>query len=142
MNIQIKEMTLEDYDEVFALWQKTPGLGLTSSDRKEEIEKFLLRNPGFSFVAKDGTRLAGAALCGHDGRRGYLHHMAVDPDYRKLGIGKWLTDCCIERLQSAGIPKVHLFVYSDNQTGLSFWKATGWIERVELLLFSKETSNK
>lgn len=142
MNIQIIEMTLEDYSEVFALWQKTPGLGLTSSDSKEEIEKFLIRNPGFSFVARDGTRLAGAALCGHDGRRGYLHHMAVDPDYRKLGIGKRMTDCCFERLQKAGIPKVHLFVYSDNQTGLTFWKATGWIERVELLLFSKETSNK
>jgi ribosomal protein S18 acetylase RimI-like enzyme len=138
LEITIVEMTIKDYGEVISLWQKTPGLGLTSSDSKEEINKFLDRNPGFSFVAREGDKLVGAALCGHDGRRGYLHHMAVENDYRKHGIGKYLAESCLDRLKKAGIPKVHLFVYTDNQTGQAFWEATGWVERVELLLYSKE----
>ena len=138
MNIRIQEMTLEDFDEVYALWLSTPGLGLTRSDSREGIDQFLQRNPGLSFIARDGDKLVGAALCGHDGRRGYLHHMAVDPPYREQGIGKSLVGCCLEKLQLANISKCHLFVYTENEIGRSFWEKTGWIKRGELFLYSKE----
>ena len=138
VNIIIQEMTLKDYDEVHSLWLSTPGLGLTKSDCREGIGQFLKKNPGLSFVARDGDKLVGAALCGNDGRRGYLHHMAVDPYYRRQGIGKSLVDCCLEKLRLANITKCHLFVYIDNEIGQSFWEKTGWIKRGELFLYSKE----
>jgi N-acetylglutamate synthase len=138
VNIIFQEMTLKDYDEVYSLWLSTPGLGLTKSDSREGIELFLKKNPGLSFVARDGDKLVGAALCGNDGRRGYLHHMAVDPHYRRQGIGKSLVDCCMEKLRLAKITKCHLFVYIDNEIGQSFWQKTGWKKRGELFLYSKE----
>ncbi len=138
VNICIREMTLEDFDEVHTLWLSTPGLGVTSSDSREGINTFLQRNTGFSFIARDGDKLVGAALCGHDGRRGYLHHMAVDPQYRQQGIGKCLVERCLEKLRLANISKCHLFVYTDNEIGQSFWEKTGWIKRGELFLYSKE----
>jgi len=138
VNICIREMSLEDFDEVHTLWLSTPGLGLTRSDSRDGIDIFLQRNPGFSFIARDGDKLVGATLCGHDGRRGYLHHMAVDTQYRQQGIGKSLADRCLEKLRLANISKCHLFVYTDNEIGQSFWEKTGWIKRGELLLYSKE----
>jgi N-acetylglutamate synthase len=137
-NITIQEMTLNDFDEVYSFWLSTPGLGLTKSDSREGIDQFLKRNPGLSFVARDGDKLVGAALCGNDGRRGYLHHMAVDPHYRRQGIGKRLVDCCLAKLQLVNITKCHLFVYIDNEIGQSFWEKTGWKKRGELFLYSKE----
>ncbi|MFQ5903472.1 MAG: GNAT family N-acetyltransferase [Candidatus Binatia bacterium] len=77
MGIVIREMALQDYDEVLALWQTSEGVGLSDADLEEGVARFLDRNPGLSFVALDGEHLVGAVLCGHDGRRGYIHHLVV-----------------------------------------------------------------
>ncbi len=139
--ITIRPMTIDDYDEVVELWQSTEYIHLSRSDTREGIAAYLERNPGMSFVARteDGT-LAGAALCGHDGRRGYLHHMAVRDECRGMGIGHELSDRCMEALRKAGILKCHLFVVRRNIPGKAFWEQTGWSERSDLIIMSKELS--
>ena len=82
MTVSIREMTIDDYDEVFALWQVSEGVGLSTADERDEIAIYLHRNPGTSFVALDGGQLVAAVLCGHDGRRGYIHHLAVKKSHR------------------------------------------------------------
>lgn len=139
MHFEIHEMNIDHYESIFELWENSEGVGLSDSDEKEEIEKFLERNPGLCFTAWHEGVLVGAILCGHDGRRGLIHHLAVRGSYRRSGIGKALVDRCFEALQKMGISKCHLFVFRDNEVGLAFWKGLDWISRNELLLMSQYT---
>jgi ribosomal protein S18 acetylase RimI-like enzyme len=134
--VVILPMTIEDYDEVIALWKASPGIGLSDADSRDMISHYLESNPGMSFVARDGGKLVGAALCGHDGRRGYLHHLAVHPDHRKSGTGRLLSERCLAALKANGIARCHIFVYANNPGGLAFWNKLGWYERTELKLMS------
>mgnify|MGYP001819969690 FL=1 len=137
MSIAIRDMDIEDYEAVYRMWESVEGIGLSDADSKEGIKRFLERNPGLSFVATDGTQIVGAALCGHDGRRGYIHHLAVVNAYRKQGIGKSLVGRCMYALMRIGIAKCHLFVFGDNQEAIKFWNKVGWTERVELMMMSQ-----
>jgi putative acetyltransferase len=132
-------MTIADYDDVIALWQVTEGVGLSEADSRPAIERYLERNPAMSFIARgpDGA-LAGAVLCGHDGRRGFLHHLAVRAGSRGQGIGTTLVQHCLAALRAAGIDKCHLFVFHQNETGKAFWSKIGWNERKTLFIMSKD----
>jgi ribosomal protein S18 acetylase RimI-like enzyme len=138
MDILIKDFSIEHYDTVIALWKRTEGIGLSSADSLERITAYLERNPGSSFTAWDGERLVGAVLCGHDGRRGYLHHLAVDSNYRRHGIGQMLSDACMAAIGKQGIDKAHIFVYGSNQGGIRFWERAGWYLRHDLVLMSHD----
>jgi putative acetyltransferase len=127
-------MTLADHDEVIALWRATEGIGLTVSDEREAIGAYLTRNPGMSFVAVAGGRIVGAVLGGHDGRRGYLHHLAVTPTWRRRGIGRALVEAA---LKAAGMLKCNLFLYAHNESGQTFWEKQGWAAREDLVLVQK-----
>jgi len=137
MKMNLREMTIDDYEVVFELWEKTEGIGLSDADSKEGIRSFLARNPGLSFVAVEGDSIIGAALCGHDGRRGYIHHLSVLDSYRKQGIGRSLGNRCMFALMRVGITKCHLFVFGENQGAIDFWKKVGWTQRVELMMMSQ-----
>jgi N-acetylglutamate synthase len=104
MNTLIEPMTIAHYDDVMALWKKAETIGLSSADGQEKIKAYLARNPGMSFVAKKNGVVVSAALCGHDGRRGYLHHLAVAESHRREGIGRKLIDKCIESLALLTLP--------------------------------------
>ena len=137
----IREMTIEDYDEVYAFWSQQPGVGLTESDSRDAIEAFLQRNPGMSCVVRDdeGT-LIGAVLCGHDGRRGFLHHMAVAPLHRKRGLGRTMVNFCLKRLRDAGITRCNIWVYTSNEAGHKFWRAIGYVHRADLGMMQRPTA--
>lgn len=139
MNHSLHIMTIADYDEVFSLWKATEGVGLNESDTRENIAKFLIRNPDMSFVVRSsGGELIGAVLSGHDGRRGYLHHLAVAKAHRGHGLGKLLMNACLTALQKVGLKKCSIFVYANNESGQSFWKHFGWEARAEILLMQKK----
>ena len=138
MTVQYDEMIVLDYPDVLSLWQKSEGIGLSGADTIEAISAYLARNPGHSFVARQDGLIVGAVLCGHDGRRGYMHHLAVQPSYRRLGIGQALVEHCLDRLKAVGIDKCHIFVYTSNQAGQEFWKKIGWAKRTNLALMSIE----
>ncbi len=137
MDYRIAEMTAEDLDEVLALWQATEGVGLSAGDTKDEVIAYLSRNPGLSLVAHSDGQIVGGVLCGHDGRRGCVYHLAVANPHRRQGIGRALVDACLERLASIGIRKCNLFLYADNEVGSRFWKRNGWNERADLKVLQK-----
>jgi len=136
--IKIREMVITDYEEMYNLWNSTPGVGLSSADELENIKTFLERNPGSSFVAEADNRLIGTVMCGHDGRRGYIYHLTVAEEYRRQGIAHSLIKKSLQRLKELGINKCHLFVFKNNTIGNRFWEGTGWTRRDELYIFSKE----
>jgi ribosomal protein S18 acetylase RimI-like enzyme len=133
----IAEMCADDYDEVLALWQRCEGVGLSPSDSQEGVCSFLLRNPGLSLVARQDDRIVGAVLCGHDGRRGYLYHLAVAAEWRRRGLGQALVEACLTRLAAAGIPKATIVVYTHNQDGQRFWSRLGWKQRADLVVLQQ-----
>ncbi len=142
MSITIQDFAMNHYEQVLDLWKRSEGIGLSAADSPERISAYLSRNPGMSFTAWDGERLVGAVLCGHDGRRGYLHHLAIDPEYRRRGIGRRLSDACMAALAREGIDKAHIFVYGANEDGLAFWRRAGWYQRHELVIMSFDVKPK
>jgi putative acetyltransferase len=138
MPIAIERLTMEMYDEVVALWRESEGVGLSDADSREKIRSYLERNPDMSFVARDpGGKIAGAILCGHDGRRGYIYHLAVSRHCRRQGIGRQLVERCLDNLRIAGIQKCHIFVLDGNADGIEFWKSMGWTPRSDVRIISK-----
>ena len=141
MKYQIKPMAASDYDAVAALWRNSEGIGLDDDcDSHDGVRRYLERNPNLSFVACDGEKIIGAVLCGHDGRRGYLHHLAVEKAYRGQGMGKALVNKCIEALAKQRIAKCNIFLYHDNETGRSFWEHNGWVPREDLAVLQRPTA--
>ncbi|OQX62167.1 MAG: hypothetical protein B6I38_09995 [Anaerolineaceae bacterium 4572_5.1] len=138
MNFEIYEMNLKDYDKIYQLWEMSEDIELSQADSYSGIEKFLKRNPSMSFVAWKNGEIAGAVLCGNDGRRGYIHHLMVHPDYRHQGLGRSLVGRCLYALTRIGIQKCHLFIFEDNKDGMDFWESLGWTERVKLTMMSQE----
>ena len=129
----IRVMTLEDYDEVYALWMRIHGFGIRSiDDSKEGVERFLRRNPTTSMVAVADGKIVGAILCGHDGRRGCLYHVCVDEAYRRHGIGKDMVVYAMKSLHDENMNKVSLIAFTQNDIGNAFWNTIGWTERLDL----------
>ncbi|MEP7015108.1 MAG: GNAT family N-acetyltransferase [Verrucomicrobiota bacterium] len=126
--IEIREFGIEDYDAALELWKRTDGLEICEGDESESIAQFLAHNSGLSRVATDAAKIIGVALCGHDGRRGHIYHLAVDPDYRGQGLGKRLVDECLAGLRRSGLKRAIIMVADDNPGGLEFWKCAGWEE--------------
>jgi ribosomal protein S18 acetylase RimI-like enzyme len=138
MTIQIHPFVPADHAEAFALWQRTEGMGLNESDEAHAVHAFLARNPGFSAVARTAEgRMIGSVLCGHDGRRGSLHHLSVEREWRGSGIGRRLAEHCLDRLAAAGIVKCNIFVLRENEGGTAFWLSQGWYETPWLNLQKK-----
>ena len=129
----IREMIIDDYEEVYHLWKKIRGFGLRSvDDSREGIERFLKRNPTSSVVAVEDGKIVGSILCGHDGRRGCFYHVCVDEDYRRRGIGKAMVVRAMEALKAEKINKVCLIAFTKNDVGNAFWNTIGWTKRQDL----------
>ena len=137
MQMEYAEITLADYDAVLELWQQTEHIGLSEADSRENVGAYLVRNPGLSLLVRHQGAVIAAVLCGHDGRRGYLHHLAVNPAFRQQGIGADLVARCLQRLGAVGIDKCNIFLFADNAAGQQFWTRRGWSQRSDLKVFSK-----
>jgi N-acetylglutamate synthase len=142
--IHLRPMRPEDYDAVKLLWEATEGVGLDASDECERIVAYLQRNPGLSHVACDTTRtvgddIVGAVLCGFDGRRGDLVHLAVTREYRGRGIGRQLVEECLSRLHEVGMLKCNIRVYATNSEGQAFWRRMGFAMRDDLAVMQRKT---
>ena len=144
--IKIAEMTLDHYDAVSKLMRQTPGVTFRSADSREATAAYLKRNPGLSFVAldtveRDSAQVIACAMCGHDGRRGYLQHVVVVPGYRRRGIATMLVERCLSSLESIGIFKTHIEVQVDNELANAYWLKRGWTKRDEITRYSFNRSS-
>ena len=133
MAVLIRPMTTADYDGVWALWMSCENMVFNDlDDSREGIERLLRRNPNTCLVAEiDGT-LAGVILAGHDGRRGYIYHMAVSGAFRRQGVGTQLVIRCLDALRVEGINKVALLVFRRNDVGNAFWEKQGFVLREDV----------
>lgn len=132
MNIRLMKPT--DFPQSLTLWESTPGMGLNPADDSfEGIERYLQRNPESCFVAEEDGRVLGTILAGHDGRRGYIYHLAVAKDFQRQGLGRELAGQAISALQRQGIRKAALVAFRSNSTGNAFWESLGFFCRGDLV---------
>jgi N-acetylglutamate synthase len=124
------------YNEVLALMKRTPGVAVREADSHDAIARYLERNPGLSFVAEVGGQIVGSAMCGHDGRRGYLQHVVVDLPYRGQGLAHELVTHCLDALEKIGIFKTHIDVFVTNTTANDYWIRRGWERRDDVFRYS------
>ena len=135
----IRVMNTEDYDRVYALWMSCKNMGFNNlDDSRQGIEKYLKRNPSTCFVAEQGDAIVGVVLAGHDGRRGFIHHMAVAEDCRRQGIATDLLDQALAALKEEGINKTALLVFNRNEAGNAFWERQGFTVRDDVTYRNKE----
>lgn len=136
--MHIRLITQEDYPALRQLWENCPGVGLNDwDDSPEGIGKFLERNPATCFAAQEDNQLIGTILAGHDGRRGYIYHLAVAEDHRRGKVASRLVERALEGLRSQGIRKAALVVFEDNQPGNKFWESQGFAVREDLCYRNK-----
>ncbi len=137
--MQIRIMTIEDYEQVYNMWLSCTGMGFNNSDdSKEGIDKFLKRNPTSCFIAIEDNIVVGAVIAGNDGRRGYIYHLAVNPKYRKRGIGTQLVKNVMKSLEELDINKVALLAFKRNEAANAFWEKQGFSLREDINYRNKE----
>lgn len=140
--IKYRVMTIDDYEGVYNLWINTPGMGLnTSDDSREGIEKYLKRNPSTCFVAEENDKIIGVIMSGNDGRRGFIHHTAVLPEFRGRNVGRTLVEHAMSALEKEGINKVALVAFEKNEIGNGFWEKLGFTTRPDLIYRNKNINN-
>ena len=126
----VRVMRPEDYGAVYDLWMSCKNMGFNNlDDSREGIEKYLNRNPATCFIAEQGDTAVGVILSGHDGRRGFIHHLAVSESCRRQGIASVLLDLSLDSLKNEGINKVALLVFGRNEAGNAFWEHQGFTVR-------------
>jgi len=135
INMKIEKFKIEYYDDVLKLWRKA-GIEVVSSDMIDEVTRVLNRNPDLFLMGKRKERVMAVVMGAFDGRRGYVHHLAVDPDYQKRGFGKTIMDALIEQFRKMNIHKVHLFIEKSNRNIVEFYNNLGWDVRKDLIMMS------
>lgn len=123
---QLRPMTESDLPAARELWAASEGVELAEGDSLEELSRYLRRNPGTSHVAQTGESLCGAVLAGHDGRRGFIYHLAVALDQQRTGVGRQLIDRSLAALKAEGVVRVLILVARENERGQRFWSKHGW----------------
>ena len=141
--VVIHLMTPNDYDEVRALWMTIRGFGIRAlDDSREDIERFIRRNPTTSVVARADGRIVGSILCGSDGRQGALYHDCVAKEYRRRRIGTQMVGFCMHQLRIMGINKVSLIAFAKNDIGNAFWNKIGWIRKTDVNYYVFDLNEK
>lgn len=133
--MKIQKFTIEFYEEVVQLWRKS-GISVGSSDSKIEIEKMLERNPTLFLIGKIDGKICAVVMGGFDGRRGYVHHLAVDPVYQRRGYGKLMIDELNKEFLRLGVHKIHLFIQKHNREVVVFYQNQDWEIREDLIMMS------
>lgn len=129
----VRVMRKSDYKQACILWNKIEGIGLRKLDDScEGVGKFIDRNPTTCFVVEVENQVVGTILCGHDGRRAFIYHLAVAKEKRNFGYGRDLVKAVESAVKAEGIHKIGLVVYKENKLGNDFWVRMGYAIRTDL----------
>lgn len=135
--MEIEKFSMDYYNDVIKLWKKA-GISVGSSDTVEEVKIMLNRNPRLFLIGKLNNHVIAVVMGAFDGRRGYVHHLAVDPKHQKKGYGKILMDELMKNFRQMGVHKIHLFIEKYNEEIVDFYLKLGWEIRDDLIMMSIE----
>jgi len=131
--IVIGDLADADVDGLAALWVRC-DLTRPWNDPRADIA-FARKSPNAAIlVAKRDNALCASVMVGHDGHRGWLYYVAVDPDLQRSGVGRRMTQAAEDWLRQRGVAKVMLMVRPDNDAVQDFYKANGYDEQKRVIL--------
>src|ERR1700722_12151479 len=126
MNITIRAVKDDEETAVIALW-RTCGLVVSHNDPVADFRLARGKSNSDVLVAlNDDNQIIGAALVGHDGHRGWLYYVAVDPDHRLKGVGRELVQAGEKWIAERGIPKMQLMIRETNTQVADFYESVGY----------------
>jgi ribosomal protein S18 acetylase RimI-like enzyme len=133
--LAITEIADSDVEAVIALWQRC-GLTRPWNDPASDIA-LARRNANSTILVgiADGAVVA-TAMVGHDGHRGWVYYVAVDPSKQKQGLGRAIMNAAEQWLRAAGLPKLQLLVRRENAKAGAFYRGIGY-EEADTIVFAK-----
>jgi ribosomal protein S18 acetylase RimI-like enzyme len=133
--LTIADIADADVAAVIALWQRC-GLTRPWNDPASDIV-LARRNPNATvLVGREGAAIVATAMVGHDGHRGWVYYVAVDPDRRNKGFGRAMMDAAEAWLRLADVPKLQLLVRRENLKAGAFYQSIGY-EEADTIVFAK-----
>lgn len=138
MNVQIRSMRIEDYDAVIMLWQRA-GLSFEPQgrDSRAAISRQIEDSGHLMFVAEADGQIIGTVFGSHDGRKGWINRLAVDPRYRRQGLAQELIKRAEDALAREGLIIVAALVEAPNEPSLELFRKLGYEERRDIVYFRK-----
>jgi ribosomal protein S18 acetylase RimI-like enzyme len=133
--LAIAPMGDADIAAVIALWQRC-GLTRPWNDPAADIALARKGPNATVLVGRDDSGIVASALVGHDGHRGWVYYVAVDPDFRHKGYGRVIMDAAENWLRARGIEKLQLMVRPDNSQVQAFYQSLGYLEQ-ERIVYAK-----
>lgn len=119
----IRDFDWPDYWAVAEVWQAAGREVLPEGELRATLD----HGPGLMLTAHIDTGIAGVVLGTFDGRRGWIHRLAVHPRHRRAGLATALVRELERRLQARGASRINLLVLPDNAEGLAFWRRQGYL---------------
>ncbi len=131
----IAEIADGDIEAVIALWR---ACGLTRPWNDPASDIALARRSANStvLVGRAGGTIVATAMVGHDGHRGWVYYVAVDPVRQKQGFGRAIMTAAERWLRAAGLPKLQLLVRRENAKAGAFYQSLGY-EEADTVVFAK-----
>lgn len=140
LTIAIGHASDADTEALAALWERA---GLTRPWNDPHADIALARRGPHStiLVARDGGRILGSAMVGHDGHRGWVYYLAVEPDLQGRGLGRALLRAVEDWLRARAVPKLMLLVRPDNEKVRGFYAAEGYLEEPRIVFSRRLDGN-
>jgi len=138
MDIQIREFRIEDYDNLITLWERANLEHKPKGrDRQDKIEKEYRQNTSIFLVAELNGELIGSVFGSHDGRKGWINRLAVNPDFRKKDIARKLVFEAEKRLDELGIDIIACLIEGWNKDSMRVFEKLGYERYPDVAYYTK-----
>jgi ribosomal protein S18 acetylase RimI-like enzyme len=133
--LAITEIEDADVSAVVSLWERCV-LTRPWNDPIADIALARTSANATILLGRENDRIVASAMVGHDGHRGWVYYVAVDPDWRGQGLGRAIMTAAEDWLRQAGIAKLQLLVRRDNAKASAFYETIGYDE-AQVAVFAK-----
>ncbi|TWI63161.1 hypothetical protein IQ16_06217 [Bradyrhizobium huanghuaihaiense] len=131
VSLTIDAIKEADVEKVVALWQRC-GLTRPWNDPHADIALARRRENSTVLVGREAGGIVATVMVGHDGHRGWVYYVAVDPDSQKRGYGRVVMAAAEDWLRAAGISKLQLLVRRENAQANAFRAGPGCLDSAPL----------
>jgi Acetyltransferases len=126
--VKITDLPDDLFAQVVELWQET-GLTRPWNDPDADLQRAMAGPTSTILVARDDAgSLLGTAMVGHDGHRGWVYYLAVQPSHQRQGVARALMSACEDWVRERGVLKIQLMVRHSNQDVIAFYNALGYVD--------------
>ena len=141
--MKIRSLAIADYDEIVALWKRAElPFKPSGRDRKDSVQAQMAADPDFFLGAFEDNRLVGVVVATSDGRKGWINRLAVDPDFRRMGVAEKLIAEAEKVLHKHGLRMFCALIDDDNKSSKQLFKKCGYKEHRDIVYFRKKPSDR